>query len=86
MGDSGGAGRRPPPAPALLELVAAPPPLPAAAEAAETVLEALLNGDPPLELPLNWRRRLADVPRTTPDRVSISFLRGHGLKHSTQKD
>ena len=56
------------------------------AAAAETVLEALLNGEPPpppppLE-PLNCllRSRLAELPRTTPDNVSISFLLGHGLK------
>ena len=41
-----------------------------------TVEEALLTED----APLNWRRLFADVPRTTPDKVSISFLLGHGLE------
>lgn len=63
-----------PAAAALLELVA---PAVVAADAADTVLEVLLN---PLD-PLNWRRRLAEAPRTTPDKVSISFRRGQGLKN-----
>ena len=40
-----------------------------------TVEDALLIDD----AVLNWRRLFADVPRTTPDKVSISFLLGHGL-------
>ena len=55
------------------------------AAAAETVLDALLNGEPPPPPPLEplnclLRSRLAELPRTTPDNVSISFLLGHGLK------
>ena len=44
-------------------------------------LGPLLTVEAPLteDAPLNWRRLFADDPRTTPDNVSISFLRGHGL-------
>ena len=44
-------------------------------------LGPLLTDEAPLteDAPLNWRRLFADDPRTTPDNVSISFLRGHGL-------
>ena len=46
-------------------------------------LAPLLTVEPALlidDAPLNCRRLFADVPRITPDKVSISFLRGHGLK------
>ena len=47
-----------------------------------TELDPLLMVEPVLPtdgVPLNCRRLFADVPRTTPDNVSISFLLGHGL-------
>ena len=52
------------------------------AAAAEHVLLALLKVDPD---PENCRRRFAEVPRTTPDKVSISFRLGQGLKKQFNK-
>ena len=47
-------------------------------------LAPLLTVEPALlidDAPLNCRRLFADVPRITPDKVSISFRLGHGLEY-----
>ena len=63
-----------------------PPPPPVDLTDPSLALEVVKMPNEPTEEPLNWRRRLPPPLLRIPDRVSISFLLGHGLHGRGRED